>query len=526
MITTATSLDKNQTQRLIVAFSRVSLYLLILLVSQVSFLLQKSFINWSLVAPFYGVLCLALSIHVLNVHFLDWLSERRKLYFVTFIIDSLLLSLLITYSGLNQSLFLFLHLVNILLAGLVFQSQGALTTALFTSIFFTAASLFGPEMKAMNYIFLLALNNIAFFSVAGLAGYLSEQLHFMGRELTKTGLTLQEIQELNKSIVSHMPSGLVTFNERGQILQDNLSANNIFLGRALKDTNIFELLPELRKEVGDFKQDLQWASGPEEKKLLQVSVSSVHSPVLNGDLYIAQIEDFTHIRKLEYSVRQNEKMAAVGGLAAGIAHEIRNPLASISGSVELLSQTTASDDDRKLMRIILKEIDRLNGLITEFLDYSSPEKPPTDPVDLVSLVKETIEGLGLNKQLRVDIKIQMDLPERAVILGRRDKLKQAFLNITLNAFQAMEKVESANFSAQIQLDQNRWKVTLKDTGCGMSETTLRRMFEPFHTTKSKGTGLGLAVTHKILEGHGAQIFVESEQGKGTCFTLSFPAVHG
>jgi len=518
----ATGSYKNHTQRLIVAFSRVSLYLLILLVSQISFLLQKSFINWSLVAPFYLVICVALSFHVLYVHFLDWLSEKRWLFFSTFVLDSLLLSFLITYSGLNQSLFLFLHLVNILLAGLVFQSRGALAIALFSSIFFTLASFFGPEMKAMNYIFLLALNNIAFFSVAGLSGYLSEQLQFMGVELTKTGLTLREIQELNKAIVGHMPSGLVTFNQAGLIIQDNLSARSIFGGRTMKDANIFEYLPELPKDFTD-KKDFHWKDG-EDTKILQVSVTSVFSPVVEGDMYIAQIEDLTRIRKLEYSLRQNEKMAAVGGLAAGIAHEIRNPLAGISGSVELLSQTTANDDDKKLMRIILREIDRLNNLITEFLDYSSPEAPPTDPVDLVSLVKEVMEGLKTNNKLRQDIVTKIDIPEKAVILGRRDKLKQAFLNIVINAYQAMETVPAASFDVHLKYEGKTWKVVMKDSGCGMSESTRRRMFEPFHTTKSKGTGLGLAVTHKILEGHGAQIFVESTQGVGTTFTLIFSSV--
>jgi len=515
---------KNHTQRLLVTFSRVSLYLLILFVSQVSFILQKGFINWSLVAPFYFVICIALSFHVLYVHFMDWIAEKRWLFFVSFILDSLFLSLLITFSGLNQSLFLFLHLVNILLAGLVFQSRGALATALFSSIFFTTASLFGPEMKAMNYIFLLALNNIAFFSVAGLSGYLSEQLQFMGVELTKTGLTLREIQELNKAIVSHMPSGLLTFNREGRILQGNLSAETIFEKQDLKDLNIFQILPELRGGFAE-KKDVIWKKSAEISKILQVSVTSVYSPVIEGDLYIAQLEDLTRVRQLEYSVRQNEKMAAIGGLAAGIAHEIRNPLASISGSVELLSQTTSNDDDRKLMKIILKEITRLNNLITEFLDYSRPEQPPTDPVDLVSLMKEIAEGMKLNKLLRADVTLQMELPEKAVILGRRDKLKQAFLNIFINAYQAMESSPSANFDVQLQYEHKSWKLSLRDTGCGMSESTRRRMFEPFHTTKSKGTGLGLAVTHKILEGHGAQIFVESTQGVGTIFTLQFPAVN-
>lgn len=514
---------KNQNQRLLVAFSRVSLYLLILLVSQISFLLQKSFINWSLVAPFYGVITLALACHVAYIHFMDTLAGKQIWHFVTFVLDALFLSFLIAFSGLNQSLFLFLHLVNILLAGLVFQSRGAIAIALFSSIFFTIAGFFGPEMKALNYIFLLALNNIAFFSVAGLSGYLSEQLQFMGVELTKTGLTLKEIQELNKAIVGHMPSGLVTFNREGLILQDNLSAQGIFGGKSLKDGNIFEYLPDLPRTLTD-KKDILWKNG-EETKILQVSVTTVYSPVIEGELYLAQMEDLTRVRQLEYSLRQNEKMAAIGGLAAGIAHEIRNPLAGISGSIELLSQTTTNEDDRKLMKIILREIDRLNNLITEFLDYSRPETPPTDPVDLTSLVREVMEGMKANLKIRQDVVTRVELPEKAVILGRRDKLKQAFLNIVINAYQAMENVPTPRFEVSVNYDRGHWKVLLKDSGCGMSETTRRRMFEPFHTTKSKGTGLGLAVTHKILEGHRAQIFVESTEGVGTSFILIFPAVN-
>lgn len=515
--------DRNQTQRLIVAFSRVSLYLLILVVSQISFLLQKSFINWSLVAPFYFVICIALSFHVLYVHFLDWLSEHRFLHFAGFVLDALFLSMLITYSGLNQSLFLFLHLVNILLAGLVFQSRGALTIALFSSIFFTTASLFGPEVRGLNYIFILALNNIAFFSVAALSGYLSEQLQFMGVELTKTGLSLREIQELNKAIVSHMPSGLMTYTHQGQILQDNLAVQGIFESGDLREKNIFELIPDFQK-LSQKQQDFVWKSPSGTSKVLQVSVSSVFSPVVQGEVFIAQLEDLTRVRQLEYSLRQNEKMAAIGGLAAGIAHEIRNPLASISGSIELLSQTTENDDDRKLMRIILKEIDRLNHLITEFLDYSRPEQPPTDPVDLVSLINEIVDGLRMNKQLRQDVSLKQHLPEKAVILGRRDKLKQAFLNIVINSYQAMDSVPTAEFEIRLSHEKGHWLLLFRDTGCGMSEATRSRMFEPFHTTKIKGTGLGLAVTHKILEGHRAQIFVESAQGAGTSFNLSFPAV--
>lgn len=519
----ALAMQRNPAQGLIVEFVRVSLYLVVLLVGLLSYLFQPGFINWSFLGPFYGLIAGGLIMHVFLTGHLDGATRFPRLFFLSFLVDAAFFSLLIYFSGVNQSLFLFLHLVSILLAGLVFQSSGALIVALFTSIFFTGVSIFSPDMKAMNFLFLLALNNIAFFTVAGLSGYLSEQLQSVGRELTRTGLNLKASLEFNRVLVDHMPLGMVSFAKDGKVLQANAWAEKIF-ARPLAEANWFHLLPEYRASHDLQRGDFKFKSGESDPLVLGITVSNVFSPLIQDVVYIALIEDLTQVRQLEYNLRQNEKLAAIGGLAAGIAHEIRNPLAGISGSVELLSQNANNDDDRKLMKIILREIDRLNNLITEFLDYARPEKPPTDPVDLVSLLREVLEATRMNKQLRADVRVEENFTSSAVILGHRDKLKQAFLNIVLNAYQAMQDSTNPALFVSIEIGKGEAVVRLRDAGCGMNEGTRRRMFEPFHTTKPKGTGLGLAVTHKILEGHRARIFVESEVGKGTEFILHFPLV--
>lgn len=509
-----------------VEFVRISLFVLILLISVISSVVQEGFVNWSILGPFYGILSVALGLHVLWLVTWDWLLENPKVLFLGFVFDSLFISCLIYFSGISQSLFLFLHLVNILLAGIACRSVGAVTLALVTSIFFSVAALFSPEMKALNFFFLLALNNIAFFSVAGLSGYLSEQLQSVGRELTKTGQSLRSAQELNEVLVENIPTGMMSFTESGEIVKANGSALEILGLDDYAHVNWYKLFPMTENAMGVLKSDVKYAGKDgEEPKILGLTLSKVYSSELQSHLLIALFDDLTKIRQLEYQARQNEKLAAVGGLAAGIAHEIRNPLAGISGSIEMLTQTVTNDDDRKLMKIVLREIDRLNNLITEFLDYARPETPPTDPVDLTSLLNEVLDSMQVNKQVRSDIEQVREYGSGLIILGRRDKLKQAFLNIIINSYQAMNDSATPVMSVKALATEKEIQLRFRDSGCGMNEITKRKMFEPFHTTKPKGTGLGLAVTHKILEGHGAQVFVESEVGVGTEFILTFPRAH-
>lgn len=175
------------------------------------------------------------------------------------------------------------------------------------------------------------------------------------------------------------------------------------------------------------------------------------------------------------------------------------------------------------MRIVLKEIDRLNNLITEFLDFVKPDQIGDESVDLSALVRDVLEMTRLNAALRGDVEQRVDLASARRISGNRDKLKQAILNIVINAYQAMNDAEKPVIEVRT-LDRSGHVILLiRDHGVGIEENRLRKIFDPFHTTKPKGTGLGLAVTHKIIESHQGRVFVESAKGVGTEFTLEFPA---
>lgn len=523
------ALQRDPQQRLMIESSRVSLYLIILMVTLVSYFFSNQFINWTVLAPFYGLIFVALMIHLIIVSFLDSMFLNARLILATFLLDSVLISALIYFSGTNQSLFLFLHLINILLAGLVLRTQGALVVALTTSTLFTFVCILGPDMKAMSFFFLLALNNVAYFLIAGLSGYLSEQLYEVDTRLIETGLTLKQTQQLNQFVLAHMPLGLVTFEKDGALVQANPSARQIF-NQTANSENVFTLFPEIKAMI-DASGGVQKAEIAKtlagEDKVLGVTLSRTLNPLTNENLWIGLFEDLTHLKKMEMNLRQSEKMAAVGGLAAGIAHEIRNPLAGISGSVELLSQTTQSEDDRKLMRIILREIDRLNHLITEFLDYARPDQLPTDIIDLAPLLREILDSMKLNQKVRQDVSLNIEIADSILVQAKKDKLKQAFLNIIINSFQALQEVLTPQLSVHaVPLNDGRVVVKIKDTGVGMKPETLKRMFEPFHTTKPKGTGLGLAITHKILESHRVEVSCQSTLGQGTEFTLIFPCPPG
>jgi len=512
--------------RLLIQSSRLGLYAIVVVLTVLNHLLQDNFFNWSLFVSFYGVAIAGLLMHLLPLFNLDPFFEKRPLVFVTFSLDIVLISLLMVTSSLNQTLFLFLYLVTIILSGLVFQMRGALLIAGFASIGYTVASWFGPEIKAMSFLFMLILNNIAFFAVAGLSGYLSGQLNLFAEKLEAQNLSLQVIRRLNEMIIETIPSALFTINSASEILQFNPGSTRLFKNESLEGLRLFGLLPELSTRVADLpglkmgeKHEVRWMEAGD-WHLLSVHVlpqiSDFETPT-----FLVVIEDLTEIRKLEFAVRQSEKMAAVGQLAAGIAHEIRNPLAGISGSVELLSQNFNTDDDKKLAKIILKEIDRLNRLISEFLDFAKPEKPPGEWVDVNSILKEVIENAKASIGRNVEVETDMD--PGAQVLGHKDKLRQAFLNIVINGMQAMDQALNPTLSVKSICEDGRVLVKVKDNGSGIAPSTKTRIFEPFHTTKPKGTGLGLAITHKILEAHSAKIFVESEVGLGTEFVISFPA---
>ncbi len=525
---------------LVIQAIRLAFLLTILIITVVFQALQPEFVNVEVLIPVYLMMAVEF---VLNAVYLTFFDRFLKLWYTTailFFLESAFVTGLIYFTGVNQSIFLFLYLVNIILCGFVFQRRGAWILSFWTSILFSFLMIIGPEIKGQTLYFTVGLNNLAFFAVAGLSGYLSEQLNFMGVELLTQGKHFRALKNLNQLIIENIATGLVTIDQEGRILLANKAAHgildlaqNAMLGRQLDE--VFSGLMKricaiefLRNEQVSNRFDWPYRVAFGDNLTLAMTISELRGEAGESTGYVLAFEDLTKVRRLEFAVRQSEKLAAVGQLAAGIAHEIRNPLASISGCIQLLGTmfTSRQEEEQKLMSIVLKEIDRLNNLITEFLDFVRPDQIREDRIDCNDLLKEVLDMVRMNKGLRADVQQITTFSATRAISGHRDKLKQALLNIVINAYQAMHEIPRPVVEIGTKDSGDSVVIWIKDHGVGIDEGRLRKIFEPFHTTKPKGTGLGLAVTHKIIESHNGQVFVESVKGSGAEFTLEFPARQG
>jgi two-component system, NtrC family, sensor histidine kinase PilS len=526
---------KVKARLLMVEAGRVAFLVAVLLITFYFQLRQPDFLGHELLVPLYSCVFLSFVVHTIYIWNFDRFSRLNIPTIFLFVFEAFFISALIYFTGITQSIFIFLYLVNIIFCGFIYRRQGSLFLALLTSSLYSTLLIFKPDISGEIVFFSLALNNLGFFSVAMLSGYLSEQLGVMGLELVASHRNIQELKDLNKLIIDNVTSGLVTLDGSGRIVLANKAAETILEeSHNLNGRSIFHVLPGLQKFESRFSEEagridrfeIDYFNSRDEKLLLGFSVSPlIHQGQFAGNVLIFQ--DLTKIKRLERAMQMSEKMAAVGQLAAGIAHEIRNPLAGISGSIQLLRTTTHGEgsEEYRLMSIALKEIDRLNRLITDFLDFVRPSQPAGDTIELKSLITEVVDLVKVNKMFeKKDKKIDFDLSfgTNRSILGHRDQLKQVFYNLLINATHAVDDVTNPKISVSTKLLNGNLVIGVRDNGCGMNTQTQKRIFEPFFTTKAKGTGLGLATVHKIVENHEARIFVESELNKGTEFVIEFP----
>lgn len=531
-------LDAVNRPWLLVHGIRTAFLVCILLVSVVYQINIGNFLNVEIWLPVYGVLLANFFLNSVYLFFFEKLERQAYWNGLLFGLDTLAVTLLIYFTGTSQSLFLFLYLVNLILGGLVFQKEGSWLLALWTSMCFSSLLIISPEVSGQSLYFSLTVNNIAFVAVTYLSGRLSSQLSIAGTRLQEVQSDLLALQNLNELIVNNITTGMVVVSRTGFVQFFNPPASQVLNADQFQQVKIQDILPEMNWPWDSLVDD---ESLPFERR--EIRLSRENNTVLkilevvaarfrdsDGKLkgWLFLFDDRTEQKIMEENFRQREKLAAVGQLAAGIAHEIRNPLASISGSIQLMlgNPQGRSDEDMKLMRIVDKEIDRLNGLITEFLEYVRPEKKLNLPVNLNNVIRECIESLQFNPKLRKDVEQVVKLNAASEILGNRDKLKQALLNFIINAYQAMEKSTNPVFTVETHDQGPLVVLIIRDTGMGIKPENLHRIFEPFHTTKPQGTGLGLAVTHKILQAHDARVFVESQEGQGTKFVIEFPAHRG
>lgn len=482
---------------------------------QALILLQKPFLQVDFIFSFYSAFCF-LFLHHIALHFFVDLSVSAKRGLISYGLDFLIIIFFMRSYPQLSSFMLVIQLFMLFLASFDLKFTQLCSLGLLASISISIMNLTVFQTGSGQNILSLALFNLSYISVIIVSGQLKDEIFGIQSDLSRVRRKSKSQAEFSKVLVEKIPLGLVVSRQNHQIL-----LQNSFVSESLQldNSDVIKLIDDSSsKNSSDIKYK---PVSHDEQRMYQFEKMNYFDDEINESLTISLIRDVTDLRKLEDQLKQKEKLAAIGQLAAGIAHEIRNPLAGISGSVQLLSTETNDPDQMKLMKIIIKEIDRLNNLITEFLEYAKPEKKPDQSVDTAQVLDEVIQNVKHHSALAGRVQWQLQF-STFKIMGFSEKLKQAFLNIVINAIQALENQENPRIKIFNSQENGFVTVSIQDNGAGMKPETLKRLFEPFHTTKIKGTGLGLAVTHKILEAHSAQVEVKSEVGVGTEFIIKFP----
>jgi two-component system sensor histidine kinase PilS (NtrC family) len=379
-----------------------------------------------------------------------------------------------------------------------------------------------PGLKAMQAI--IFVNLFAFLAVAYLAGLLTAKLRQVGVQLKDTSGALENLQALHENIIHSISSGLITTGLDGRITLVNTAAQKLLergpadlLGAPVQDL-FLDTLPSV--ESKHTHAEIRCDAPGKFRKTFRVRVAALTVPEREESGFVYAFDDLTEIRRLEREVRMQDRLAAVGRLAAAIAHEIRNPLTSIAGSVSMLSGVPEMNEEhRRLLDIVTRESQRLNSIITDFLAYSRPKQYHFEKVDLIQLVEDTLTLMDHRMAAeKTGISIQRRFPSRgASVFADGDKIKQVFWNICENAVRAMK--DGGTLTVAVDPAGNDWQVSFTDTGMGMTPQQVEKIFEPFQSNFEGGTGLGLAIVYQIVQAHEGQVWARSKPQQGTTFIL-------
>jgi len=366
--------------------------------------------------------------------------------------------------------------------------------------------------------------------------HLNRELEDKNKQLKKNLVEKERTQNFLYTILESLPTGVVVIDLSGKLLMSNKAVEKITgicpseldkqrFSDWLKTLGIgFSHLPqshtiEFTRHSGDVR-DLT---------IVQSAVTDSTGQSI-GFLYI--IQDQTRLKKLEVQSERDQRLKAMGEMAIQIAHEVRNPLGSIELFASILRNDLAEQSDlKKMANHIITEVKSLDNSISNLLLFTRPQDPIFSPLDIAEFIEEFVEFIRpVVKKNSVELTVAA-CPAPLMIAADKDLLKQIFLNLTINSMQAMGDGGRVHIAAQLNTDEDgsddSWiEILFTDTGHGIAQASLNKIFHPFYTTKEKGTGLGLAIVHNIIESHKGTIQVRSEAQRGTTFLLSFPRARG
>jgi two-component system sensor histidine kinase PilS (NtrC family) len=462
--------------------------------------------------------------------------------------DLVIASILVHLTGGAQSAYTFFFPLTIIGAAVVSTRNTTAVVAVCAAVLLLAVGLLGwteilpplagpalqpHDLSVIELSRALGLNLSAIVGVSVLSLALSQQLQRASVSLEVERSATADLLTLHSDIVHSLSSGLVTVGTDDRVLTINDAACEILdtSEKHAVGAPIEEVVPGLLErmiglgEGGSLRRaELAFQRADRPDRVLGVSVSPLfaHSGHMRGR--VVNFQDLTELREMEQSVRQTERLAVVGGVAAGVAHEIRNPLASISGSVELLQQMPQADEDsRALMSIVVREIDRLNLLLNDLLAYSNPRPLKLAPLDLAELVRDTVRVFEQDRGLA---SIEVELVDGEVLppiqmYADAAKLRQVLWNLLRNAAEAAGE-GGGHVRVEVVRDSAAVEIAVTDNGPGIRPEHQGRLFGPFFTTKTGGSGLGLATVHGLVTDHKGTIRLDTEPGRGTSFTVRLP----
>jgi len=500
------------------------------------------------VLPVRTLILLAASWYVLAA--LDVMLRRKFLEArwhapLQIVLDLAIITGFVYASGAQDSYFVSLYLLAILMGSILFSRRGAFMVAGFSFV------LLGCVVELMFYEVVprtsastpaartleswLGVYLLAFFAVAYLGSLLTQTIHRKGAELELKNEALRDLQAFNRDIIESMRGGLLTTDLEGKILLLNRAGAEI-LGRGfglLRGEEVADVFPGFwpvdMDDAGGpvaLRREIEFRTPAGATRFVGLSISPLRTAQDQTTGFVFNFQDLTELKRLEREVSTKERMAALGRLSAAIAHEIRQPLTAMTGALkELARLAPLEDDDKKLVQIVSRESQRLNQIITEFLDYSREKSYSFADVDIVALIEETLLLLERNAATAGKVRIERQFATRQLrARADRDAVKQVLWNLCNNALRAMP--EGGVLSVGVRPDGEWARISIRDTGVGLDPRTATRMFEPFQSGFVGGTGLGLAIVYQILQAHKGRIRVETAPGQGSEFIVELPRIAG
>lgn len=499
------------------------------------------------VNPFFFLIGLTYGLTAVYAVTLRFAEAHRWFVDVQLACDALIVSAMVYLTGGVTSYFSSLYALPVVAASVLQQRRGGLmvgaagtlmyvglVVAQYTGALQVPGAAFPTLPAARVAVFTVGLNTFGFLTVALLSAYLAEGLRRADARLKTASSALADLQAFNQHVIDSLTSGLITTDQHGRILTFNRAAEAITgvpageaVGRAVTEVlqlpDGFDLqatagarLPGRRLESGFVRAD---------GRAIELGLTAAPLVAPSGQVgYLVTFQDVTEIKRLERERRLEQRLAAVGEMAAGIAHEIRNPLASISGSLQMLRQELPLTDEQAcLLDIVLRESERLNDTIRSFLAYARPQRMSTDRLDLRRVLAETATLLRNSVEFGERHEIVLDLPREPLWYEADEgQIRQVVWNLATNGLRAMPDGGRLTLTAASEAEGGL-VLTVRDEGVGIPEDELDHIFQPFRGAFDRGTGLGLAIVHRIVTEYGGDIQVTSRPGAGTTMTVRLPA---